>query len=261
MRSVNRDGPPPRNPDVASPGPAAATPNASLVSAVIPCFNGERYLAEAIDSVLVQSVQPLEVIVVDDGSTDRSRDIAARFGAAVRLQAYPHAGISATRNRGLACARGGFIAFLDADDLWLPDKLAVQMDAFEKEPHLEMVGGAVEVFVTPDPAKAFTAHNSPVPARLCARAAGATVIRRSALARVGGFDTRLRTGEWIDWCARAQELGIPSRLLPDVVLKRRIHASNHGRRQPEARSDYLRVVKAALDRRRSTSPANGEPMR
>lgn len=98
-----------------------------LVSIIIPCFNGEAYVADAIRSALAQTYASREVIVVDDGSTDGSLDIIRSFGDQVRALAEPHRGGSAARNRGLAAARGEYIQFLDADDVLYPDKLAVQV--------------------------------------------------------------------------------------------------------------------------------------
>src|ERR1700758_706720 len=98
----------------------------SLISVIIPVYNAEKYLAEAIESVLAQTYRPIEVIVVDDGSTDSSADIAKRF-ASVRYCFQSHSGLGATRNRGIDLSQGKFLAFLDADDLWVEDKLTHQM--------------------------------------------------------------------------------------------------------------------------------------
>ena len=98
-----------------------------LISCVIPVFNGERYLGEALESVLAQSYQPLEVIVVDDGSTDETAEVARRYGERVRYVWQPNAGETAARNLGLTAAHGEFIAFLDADDVWDSEKLERQI--------------------------------------------------------------------------------------------------------------------------------------
>jgi glycosyltransferase involved in cell wall biosynthesis len=103
---------------------STTTPN--TITAIIPVHNGERHLAEAIQSVLAQTLPPGEIIVVDDGSTDASAAIAQSFGAPVRVLAQPNLGPAAARNLGLAHATGDLLAFLDADDLWTPNKLARQ---------------------------------------------------------------------------------------------------------------------------------------
>jgi len=123
--------------------------NQSLVSVIIPVYNCERYLAEAIESVIIQNYRPIEIIVIDDGSTDGSADVAKKFGQAARYCFLQHSGISAARNRGIDLAHGTFIAFLDADDIWVQNKLALQMAVFGKKPDLDMVFGLLKHFRSP----------------------------------------------------------------------------------------------------------------
>src|SRR4026207_1616410 len=113
-----------------------------LVSVIIPVYNYDRYLGEAIESVLSQTYQQLEVIVVDDGSTDQSGEVARSFdGRGVRYCQQVHAGIGPARNKGVELAQGDYIAFLDADDRWPLEKLERQLRAFESDPELEMCFG------------------------------------------------------------------------------------------------------------------------
>ncbi|HEY1092631.1 MAG TPA: glycosyltransferase family A protein, partial [Burkholderiaceae bacterium] len=107
------------------------------VSVVIPSYNAEGFIAETLRSVLAQSFTDFEIIVVDDGSSDRTPEIAEALGVRVLRQA--NAGVCAARNRGLAEARGEFICFLDHDDYWYPDKLAAQIAEFERDPELGVV--------------------------------------------------------------------------------------------------------------------------
>src|SRR3989441_7830895 len=110
-----------------------------VVSVVIPVYNGERYLADAIQSVLDQTYQNLEVIVVDDGSRDGSAAVAKRFGEAIRYVHRANGGVCKARNTGIAVARGTYLAFLDQDDLWLPDKLAAQVAYLDSHPEVGAV--------------------------------------------------------------------------------------------------------------------------
>jgi glycosyltransferase involved in cell wall biosynthesis len=110
-----------------------------LVSVVIPVFNAEKYLRQAISSALDQTLPPHEIIIVDDGSTDSSREIASSFGPAVICLSQQHQGPSAARNLATARSSGDWIAFLDADDYWLPDKLARQAAVIEADPNVELV--------------------------------------------------------------------------------------------------------------------------
>jgi len=114
------------------------------VSVIIPSFNCESYIAETINSVLNQTFRDVEVIVVDDGSTDRTREIVAAFGASVRLVAQDNAGRCAARNRGIREAGGEYICLLDHDDYWFADKLARQMAEFQRHPE---AGGVYSAFI------------------------------------------------------------------------------------------------------------------
>jgi glycosyltransferase involved in cell wall biosynthesis len=105
----------------------------NTVSVVIPVFNGGRYLREALDSVLCQTLPPLEVLVVDDGSTDESAAIAEAYGPPVRVIRQANQGESVARNRGIDEAQGEWVGFLDADDIWLPGKLKAQLSLASAE--------------------------------------------------------------------------------------------------------------------------------
>ncbi len=227
------------------------------VSAIIPCHDGELYVADAIRSVLGQNYDPLEIIVVDDGSTDRSAEAVAAFGDAVRCVRQPHGGASLARNRGVELATGQVVAFLDADDLWPDDVLPRLIAVLEGDPSVGMVVGHVQQFVSPELPDAvrlaFRFAPDPVPARLF----GSVFVRRSEFDRVGPFSPRLASGELMDWVMRAEELGVKSVTVPDVVLKRRLHRVNHGIVRRHTRLDYVRVVKAALDRRRIGAAGQG----
>jgi glycosyltransferase involved in cell wall biosynthesis len=191
--------------------------NTPRVSAIIIVFNGETYLAEAIDSVLAQEFGDWELLVVDDGSTDRSRDIVNSYLGAhperVRLLRHPdngNHGMSATRNVGIAAARGEFIAFLDADDVWLPAKLSEQVHLFDSHPKAALVYGRTLIWnewdprsgkkdyfyslgVEPDalhePPRLFfqlleNVHQTPTTCN--------AMMRRDAMLEVGGFDPTFR---------------------------------------------------------------------
>ena len=108
--------------------------NTPLISVIIPTYNCAHYLGEAIGSVLSQAYPAIEVLVVDDGSADATAQVAADFGGRIRYFRQANGGIGAARNSGLAHARGDFIAYLDADDLYVPGRLARQMDCLARDP-------------------------------------------------------------------------------------------------------------------------------
>ena len=225
----------------------------SLVSVIIPVYNYDRYLGEAIESVLGQTYRQLEVIVVDDGSTDRSGEVAKSFaGRGVRYCHQVHAGIGPARNAGVELAQGDFLAFLDADDRWALEKLERQLHAFESDPVLEMVfGQALQLQNGPEWEAGVREKNLDVAGMVPGMVPGTMVIKRDAFFRVGKFQGDWRVGEFIDWYARAVELKIRSLVLPELLLWRRIHDSNQGVRERQSISDYARVLKAKLDRKRA----------
>jgi len=225
----------------------------STVSVMIPAYNAGPYLAEAIQSVLAQTLRPLEVIVVDDGSTDDTAAIAEGFGLPVICYRRPHSGIAVTRNYVVSVACGDWLAFLDADDLWLPDKLERQLAAAEKNPELEMIFGGVRQFVSPELGVTDQLRVAP-PALMTSNAphAGTMLARREVFARVGPFDTTLQVAEFIDWYARAGSLGLRMATVPEIVMHRRRHLANTTLRQKSSMIEMTVVMKRVLDRRRQT---------
>ena len=219
-----------------------------LVSVLMPIHNGERYVGEALESVRAQTYRNLEVVVVDDGSTDGSAGIVARFDGLARYAWQPHQGIGAARNRGVRLARGSLLAFLDADDLMPPHRIEHQATVVRDRPSVDVVFGEAMEFVTADPGPLPGLR--PASARSPLRSTGTMLIRREAFWRVGPFSVTAGGGVELDWRARAVELEIREEMLHEVVLERRLHDGNYGRGRPQARRDMLPVLKAALDRRR-----------
>jgi glycosyltransferase involved in cell wall biosynthesis len=229
----------------------------ALVSAIIPSYNYGRYLAEAIDSVLSQTYPGIEVIVVDDQSTDDSVEIARGYGDRVRLVQVAHGGVSMARNTGVAVARGEYLAFLDADDVWVETKLARQVSALQADDALDIVFGHVQQFYSPD-LDADTRGRivcPPEPQR--GFHAGAMLLRAPTFARVGPFEARWRAGEFIEWYSRAETLGLRTLMQSEVVMRRRLHAVNQTRRERDSLNDYPQILKARLDRRRGRPGGEG----
>lgn len=224
------------------------------VSAVIPVYNGERYLAEALDSVMEQDYPDLEVVVIDDGSTDHSAAIARSWARGMphplRYVYQENAGLSAAQNAGVREAAGEFIGFLDCDDLWTPGKISRQMAVFAGRPDLDMVFGRVEQFHSPELVALGGVPNLEEREVMPGYSTGTLLARRRAFERTGPFSPAFRLGEFLDWYARACDAGLTSIMLDDILLRRRIHQDNMGRRERDKRADYLRVFKATLDRRR-----------
>ena len=220
-----------------------------LVSCIVPVFNGARFVADALESILAQSWLARELIVVDDGSTDATPQVLAGFASRIRTVRQPNQGQAAARNTGVTLAAGEFIAFLDADDRWLPDKLERQLARFRERPELMVcftsfrnVQGAASIEGDPllNPAAWPVTPFSPC----------TFLGRREVFELVGLFDPALRRSEDTEWFTRAMMKGICYETLPDVLVERRIHEANLSRARPSEPAQVLEAIKAALDRRR-----------
>jgi glycosyltransferase involved in cell wall biosynthesis len=222
-----------------------------LISVMIGVYNAEPYLAEAIESVLAQDYVPLELIVVDDGSNDGSAAVAKSFPQ-VNYFFQENAGNGAARNRAVEAATGDLFAFVDADDRFTPGKLTLQKAALDADPALDMVFGHVREFLSPElDEETRSALRPPAPEPMPWTAPNLMLIRRESFLRVGPFSTTFRVGVTVDWFARASEAGLRYAVLPEVVLERRLHTQNNGLRESGARSQYLDVIRAAMERRRA----------
>lgn len=213
----------------------AASSRPPLISVITPVFNGALWLREALDSALAQTFPSLEIIVVDDGSTDESLAIArdrSRVNPKIRVVDQENAGLPAARNRALQNARGAYLALLDADDAWLPNHLALAMEAFERDPDLGLVhaniqrvdgqGGLIDV-----PDRAWTREMDAFEALALRHehvSCPTAVFSRIALDAVGGFDLRF-TGLGCEdrdlWLRIAARFRI--RYLDEVTARYRIH--------------------------------------
>ena len=204
-----------------------------LISCIIPVYNGERYVAEAIDSIVAQTYRPLQIIVVDDGSTDRTADEVAQYREHVTYLYQSSAGLAATRNRGISEAKGEFVAFLDADDLWHWEKLARQMVCFEAIPDLEICLTHVRDFWSPELPLKQDQDSSLMtswPGNICQ-----TLLARMHIFRkVGLFNPALSVGADSDWFLRAADQAVKRHMLPEVLVYRRLlrHNSKRGVTKP-----------------------------
>ncbi|MGD1906788.1 MAG: glycosyltransferase family 2 protein [Leptolyngbyaceae cyanobacterium] len=222
------------------------------ISVIIPVHNREQYVTEAIKSILAQTCPATEIWAIDDGSTDKSADVIQRFGDRVHYHYQSNSGAATARNTGVELSQGDLLAFLDSDDLWVPEKLALQLAELEKNPDLAMVFGHVRQFCSPD----WPTDQRPrITAEVMAGYhVGTLLVRRDAFHQVGPFETQWRVGEFVSWQAKATDMGLPMAMLPEVVMERRLHATNMGRTERTHSQDYLRIVRAALERRRSQAP-------
>jgi len=225
---------------------SATTPR---VSVIIPVYNCDRYIQEAIESVLNQTYTGYEIIVVDDGSTDNTRSVLQPYFDRIHYIYQQHQGVSIARNRGIQEARGEFVAFLDADDFFLlPSKLAEQVACFEAQPSLgivhsgwRMVNQQGKKMVDREmwrnaPTLDLKTWVSWVPVFL-----GATMFRRNWLESVGSFDPQLPHAEDVDIIFRLALMGCQSAWLEKIVVGYRQHDGN-ATRQVYEQGKFLDAV-------------------
>lgn len=223
----------------------------SLITCIIPAYNAAQYLAAAVESARAQDYAPVEIVLVDDGSSDATPAIAKRFGDALVYLRQDNQGPVVARNRGLDAAKGAYVAFLDADDLWRSDKLTRQMDCFQARPDLDLCLSSMQNFSGPAPdmpvdRSANDTLSEPLPAGL-----QGAFIRRALFERIGRFDTGLAHKDGVDWLVRATESGALVETIPTVTLYRRVHDTNRSRDRDRADHDeLLKIAKASLERQR-----------
>jgi glycosyltransferase involved in cell wall biosynthesis len=202
---------------------------------------------------VAEELDSIEIIVVDDGSTDRSADVAESFGPGVRCLRREARGLAAARNAGWNQALAPFVMHLDADDLVVRGSISPRLAVLTGNPEVDMVTGHFESFFSPDLDAEARARIALPDGPRRGHIAGSTILRRNLIERVGPLDEASGGAADIDWYARATEAGIGIVVLPDVVLLRRIHGRNLNLTSSDQSIDRLRMVKAALDRRRAAA--------
>jgi len=227
------------------------------VSVVLPVYNAERFVAEAVESILAQTLAAFELVVIDDGSTDHTPGILADLASRdrrIRLVARENRGLTRTLNEGLAEARAGFVAIMNADDVALPNRLEKQAAFLEAHPQVAAVGGqtrlvaedgrrgpATSLPTSPEAVRAFLAKASPL-------AHPAAMLRRAAVLAVGGYRPQMEPAEDYDlWLRLAEHNDLAN--LPDVVLEYRVHSGQATARACETVAIATLVAQAAANRR------------
>lgn len=252
------------------PSPVSAGTSLPLVSVIMPAYNAELYISEAIKSVLTQDYPNLELIVVDDGSQDGTATVASSFGGCVRVFQQTNGGPSVARNFGLSVAKGDFIAFLDADDIWRPGKLTAQVNCMQANPSIGVVFGK---FMRWYPRSDGTFAPPPLPADdsddgdFVQQHSGwiycellydniitiiAAMIRRSVLDAVGNFDEELTTGEDYDFWLRVSRC-FPAAKLNRTLAYYRMHSLSTTHIPRKENNEY-RVLCKALEQYGSRGP-------
>jgi glycosyltransferase involved in cell wall biosynthesis len=221
------------------------------VSVVIPVRNGVRFLGEAIDSVLAQTLAPLDILVIDAASTDGTRALAAGYSdRGVRLVAQEGTGIPGAWNQGIAMTRGTVLAFLSSDDRWAPEKLERQVGVLAADGTLDYTIAMFRYFLEPGCVIPRTFNRALLGRDLVGRIMETLVARRRVFDRVGLFDPRFRTAEDVDWYARANDRGVPMTIVEEVLLHKRVHDANASASAETNTPEMLQALRASVARKR-----------
>ncbi len=215
-----------------------------LITVIIPAFNAEKFIVEAVESVYAQDYAPIEIIVIDDGSSDSTGSVVRSLSSPVRYIYQGQAGAAAARNTGIRAVKGDLVTFLDADDVWASRKLHIQLAALEADPAVQAVFGHARNFVEE---KEGQRKFGP---EIEAFVPGTLLIRMQALSRVGWFEEGLKRAEVVDFYIRLKESGLKIAVVPETLLYRRVHGENLGFRARSQNNEYLHIVKQFLDRKR-----------
>jgi len=231
------------------------------VSVIVPAFNEEDFLGEAIESVLAQTYGNFETIVVDDGSSDATAEIAAGYDG-VKLVSQENRGLPCARNAGVKASSGELLAFLDSDDEMLPDRLKIQVGNLLAGPAVGCVVGSQELLVEEGSELPFWAPGTESP-MFSTRGVFeisdtpdlypvTVLLSRALFDEIGGFDeTMLKGGEDADLVMRLNEAGVEMTLLKDKLIRRRIHGRNMTQDDARSKTAVFEIFKRRIDRHRS----------
>lgn len=221
-----------------------------LISVVIPAYNGEAFLEQAIESALAQTWPRIEVVVVDDGSTDRSPEIAASYP--LKLVRQENRGVAAARNRGVDEADGDLLSFLDQDDMVRPEKLERQLEALLAQPEAGLSSCKMRVFLEPGCSVPDWIDADMLGRELHSLQVGTLLVWRRTFERVGRFDDSYRWGNDTDWFMRSREAGVPIARVEEALTLYRVHDENESLRVGvPVLQDTISAVHASVRRRRA----------
>ena len=223
----------------------------SLISCIVPVYNGERYLREAVNSILAQTYRPLKVIVADDGSTDGTPTVAAAYGDRITYLRQTNLGYAAAKNLGLSVAEGNFIAFLDADDVWHTEKLERQMARMQAQPPIDLCFTRYENFWMPELAKEQRRYEKhPLSQPQSAWSISTLLARRAVFEQFGNFDDGVRPLENMTWFLRASAGGAVIEILSDILMYRRFNPESFTRDRTRLVNNFFPILKEWRDYQR-----------
>lgn len=219
------------------------------VSVIIAVYNGEKYLSAAIDSVLSQTFDDFELIIINDGSTDKTEEIIKKYSSEkIIYHLQQNQGQASAINNGIELSKAKYITLLDADDIFPANKLALQIDILNSMPEIDMVFGYVKQFISPELPDDVKKKRKCSETPMAGYVPSGMMFRKTCIRQVGAFDSQWHLGFFIDWYMRAKQAGLKDYLLNEILLERRIHDHNQGVLLRAHYHDYLKILKTGLQR-------------
>lgn len=218
---------------------------------IVPVYNGEAYLAATLESIDAQTHPPKHLIVVDDGSNDGSVEIVCAVAPHARIIRQTNQGQAAAINSGLGVATAPYVAFLDADDLWEPEKTERQLESLEADPRASYSVTHLQNFVSEEYDQADSAVDPSLLRPMPGFVLSTLMAQRSLFYRVGAFDPELRHANKTEWFLRARESGEVMVQIDDVLVYRRLHAANISQTNAsDSLDEYFHMLHQRIARRR-----------
>lgn len=232
---------------------ASATPqrpvSLPLVSVIVPVYNGAAFIHSALASITAQSYANLELLVVDDGSTDNTRAVVTKGFPALQYLYQANRGPAAARNLGLHHATGDFIAFLDADDLWPRGRLSHHLQLFADFPLADIVIGPTRMILYQESGKS---EEAVLPAPMIQHQVGSATYRRRVFEQVGNFDATLWLGEDAEWFRRALGTSTKIQITAEIALDYRLRPGSLSFGQSSLYKGFLAALRTRLHQQRAT---------
>ena len=226
-----------------------------LISCIVSSFNSEKYIAEAISSILDQTYKHTEIIVADGGSTDNTKEVIQRFNSNIKFITQKILSPAETRNLGFQSSKGNYVAFLDADDLWHPEKLTRQMIRFTENPETDLCITYAEMFWSEDlKNEKIIFRNHPRTKSIPGYATTTLLAKKKVFEIAGKFNKDLWFTDATEWFIRVKGLGLKIHMIEEPLTYHRVHQSNLTKRKSEeSREEFLALVKSVLDRKKTSN--------
>jgi glycosyltransferase involved in cell wall biosynthesis len=225
--------------------------NNPLISIIIPVYNSERFIRDAIASIINDKYLPKEIIVVNDGSTDNTPNIVSKFPNII-LISRENRGVAIARNAGIESSTGEYIAFLDSDDIWMPGRIEKSLNYFSKHPEIDFIHGQQVMFLENGVQKPNLIKQEWLEKPMDACIPGTLMLKKTCFEKIGLFNPEYKTGEDTEWLVRAKEANLKMARIPLIFLRRRIHDSNISLNYGEKPNvNLLKIMRKSIHRKKA----------